>query len=131
MFSKKSTAGFILVFSFLFLCQSLSYAQPKSVSDTTYEVISQEYCCGGSVPDTSYVAMIITDNTTYKDQSRQRSRIIFYRFYCKVCCFILPSGKQTLPERDKVTNAALIKKLRAALKKQLEHNLKAVNSTKY
>jgi hypothetical protein len=43
----------------------------------------------------------------------------------------LPSGKQPLPDKDKVTNAALIKKLHAALKKQLEHNLKAVNRTKY
>jgi len=120
MFNKKSTAGFILVFSFLFLCRSSSYAQPGS--QTTYEVISDAFCCPGSVPDTSYVAMITSDN--------KRSKITFYRFYCKVCCFILPPGKQKLPEKDRVTDAALIKKLRAALKKQLEHNLKAVNSTK-
>lgn len=123
MFNRKSTAGFILVFSFLFLCRSLSYAQPGSVRDTTYEVISEAFCCAGSVPDTGYVAMITSEN--------KRSQIIFYRFYCKICCFIVPSGKQKLPEKDKVTNAALIKKLRAALKKQLEHNLKVVNSTKY
>jgi hypothetical protein len=123
MLNKKSTAGFILVFSFLFLCRSSSYAQPGSVRDTTYEVIDDDYCCVGSVPDTSYVAMITTD--------RQRSRITFYRFYCKICCFILPSDKQKLPEKDKVTDPTLIKKLRAALKKQLEHNLRAVNSTKY
>jgi len=122
MFNKKRTAGFILVFSFLFFCRSSSYAQPGSGRDTTYEVISQDYCCIGSVPDTGYVAMITSDN--------KRSKITFYRFYCKICCFILPAGKQKLPEKDKVTDAALIKKLRAALKKQLEHNLKAVNSTK-
>jgi hypothetical protein len=121
MFNKKRTAGFILVFSFLFLCRSFSYAQPGT--QVTYEVIDDDYCCAGSVPDTSYVAMITTN--------RSRSNITFYRFYCKVCCFILPSGKEKLPEKDKVTDPRLIKKLRAALKKQLEHNLKAVNSTKY
>lgn len=130
MFNKKSTAGFILVFSFLFLCRTFSYAQPGSVRDTTYEVISEAFCCAGSVPDTGYVAAIISDNNA-KDKPRRSPQIIFYRFYCKICCFIVPSGKQKLPEKDKVTDAALIKKLRAALKKQLEHNLKAVNSAKY
>ncbi|MBO9202124.1 MULTISPECIES: hypothetical protein [Niastella] len=128
MFNKKSTAGLILVVLFLFLCQSFSYAQPGSVRDTTtYELISPSYCCPGSVPDTGYIAEIISDNIP----SRKKTQITFYRFYCRTCCFILPSGKQKLPEKDKVTNPALIKKLQAALKKQLEHNLKVVNSIKY
>lgn len=127
MFNRKSTAGFILVFSFLFLCRSSSYAQPGSVRDTTYEVISSAFCCPGSVPDTGYAAMIVAD-PNFKGQ---RSRITYYRIYCRICCFILPYGKQRPPEKDKVTNPELIKKLGAALKKQLEHNLKAVNSIKY
>jgi hypothetical protein len=126
MLTQKSTAGFILVFSFLFLCRSSSYAQAKPVRDTTYEIIADDYCCVGSVPETSYVAMIIYDN-----RSPQRSQITFYRFYCKTCCFILPSGKQPLPEKDRVKDPVLIRKLRIALKKQLEHKLKAVNSAKY
>ncbi|OQP56808.1 hypothetical protein A3860_09490 [Niastella vici] len=123
MFNKKRTTGFILVFSILFLCRSSSYAQPGSVRDTTYEVIS---CCVGSVPDTAYAAEIMSDNS-----SKQPARITFYRIYCKTCCFILPSGQKTLPKKDKVTNPELIKKLREVLKKQLEHNLKVVNTTKY
>jgi hypothetical protein len=131
MFNKKSTAGFILVFSFLFLCRSLSYAQPRPVKETTYEVISSDYCCGSSVPDTtSYMAEMTSDNSS-KDQSGQKSRVTFYRFYCKICCFLVPSEKQTLPEKDKVTDPALIRKLRVALKKQLEHNLKMVNGARY
>jgi hypothetical protein len=126
MFNKKRTAGFILVFSFLFLCRSFSYAQPRPARDTTYEVISSKFCCGGSVPDTGYAAMIIAP-----DPKDPRSQIKFYRIYCKICCFILPYGKQAPPEKDKVTDPALIRKLRAALKKQLEHNLKVVNGTKY
>jgi hypothetical protein len=132
MFNKKSTAGFILAFSFLFLCRSLSYAQPGPKKNTTYEVISSDYCCGSSVPDTtSYMAEITSDNTNSKDQSGEKSRITFYRFYCRICCFLVPSAKQTVPEKEKVTDAALIKKLRVALKKQLEHNLKAVNGARY
>jgi hypothetical protein len=127
MFNRKCTAGFILVFSFLFLGRSSSYAQPGSLKGTTYEVISSDYCCGGSVPDTGYVAMIADD----PNSKGQKSRVTFYRIYCKICCFILPSGKQTPPEKDKVTDPALVKRLRAALRKQLEHNLKMVNSIKY
>jgi hypothetical protein len=131
MTNKKRTAGFILVFSFLFLCRQVSYGQPGSVRDTAYEVLSED-CCGGSVPDTAdamYVAAI------YSNPGKgPKSQIIFYRFYCRICCYLLRSrnGKQQpLPEADRVKDPALIKKLRNTLQKQLAYKTKLVNGIKY
>ena len=131
MFNKKRTAGFILVFSFLFLSHQFSYAQPGSVRDTTYEVLS-DVCCGGSVPDTTddeYVAAIYS-NTGRKGP---KSQIVFYRIYCRICCYLLKSrsGKKPFPESDKVTDPALIKKLRSTLVKQLAYKTKLINNIKY
>lgn len=129
MLNKKRTAGFILVFSLLFVCRPSSYAQPGSVRDTTYEVLSED-CCGGSVPDTAdaeYVAVIYSN--TGKGSP---SQIVFYRIYCRICCYLLKSrtSKQQLPEADKVKDPALIKKLRNTLKKQLAYKTKLVNTIK-
>lgn len=125
MFNKKSTAGFILVFSFLFLFRQSSYSQGSPT--ISYEVL--ENCCGSSVPDTTeeeYVAMISTSRDNPKAQ------ITFYRIYCKICCYLLKSrsGRQPFPEADKVTDRALIKKLRNALKKQLAYKTKLVHLSK-
>jgi hypothetical protein len=122
MTNKKTTAGFILVFSFLFLFQQSSYSQGASTS-VTYEVLNN--CCGSSVPDdtTQYVARMSTGNDP---------GITFYRIYCKICCYLLrSSGRQQFPEENKVTDPALIKKLRNALKKQLAYKTKLVNDIKY
>ena len=121
MTNKKRTAGFILVFSFLFLFQQSSYSQ-GSPTTISYEVLDN--CCGSSVPDdtTEYVARI----STGKDP-----QITFYRIYCKICCYLLRSSRrQQFPEENKVTDPALIKKLRNALKKQLAYKTKLVSSSR-
>jgi hypothetical protein len=130
---KKRIAGIILVFGFLFLCESLSFGQcGGSARDkkkdkykldciTTaylYEPLKIDTGPGDPAPDgASYLAIIKSG----KDRDSKKEPLMFFKVTDKTLSSLeaFYSGKP-LPANDKVTDAEKFNLLKNALRGQLQ-----------
>jgi len=126
---KKRIAGIILVFTFLFLCESWSFGQCGGSARDKYKVtcittvfldepLKIDTNPGDPAPDAaSYLAII----NSGKDRGSKKEPLMFFKVTDKTLSSLEAyySGKP-LPAGDKVTDAEKFNLLKSALRGQLE-----------
>jgi len=142
---KEITAGLILVFTFLFTCESLSFGQCGGSAPDKYkkyklncittvfldEPLKIPVGPGDPAPDAaSYVAVIKSYNGS-ESKKEKKELLTFFKITEKTCSSLWTySSGQPLPANDKVTDPEKFKLLKSALRDQLDLAEKTLHKIK-